>query len=129
MKAVEGFLATLNTHGIPHSLGEPPGKAQMLHKMLQYVDTTRDAEGRFARAVRLSAGGRYVQQAHDISAYLAKIIELAGKIGERRQRDIDQLQASSDALRLEERALARYDEILDLLGAPAASAQPQEVQQ
>ncbi len=38
------------------------------------------------------------------------------------------LQATSDALRLEERALVRYDAILDLLGTLAPAAQSQEAQ-
>ncbi|MBX0330991.1 hypothetical protein K2Z83_25380 [Oscillochloris sp. ZM17-4] len=128
MKAVDAFLVTLSDHGIPHNLDDPPGKAQMLRTLLQYLGTTRDEAGRATRAVRLSAGGRYVQQAHDFIAYLSRLIDLASKVGAQQDRTIAQLQAESDALRLEERTLARYDEILDLLGAPPQAAQPQEAQ-
>jgi hypothetical protein len=128
MKAVDAFLATLHEHGIPSLSAEAPGKAPMLRNLIQYLGATRDEAGRAARAVRLSAGGRYVQQAHDFVAYLSKLIDLANKIGAERERTIAQLQAESNALRLEEQTLARYDEILDLLGAPSQTALPQEVQ-
>jgi hypothetical protein len=128
MKEVDAFLATLSHHGIPHSLSEAPGKAQTLRNLIQYLGTTCDEAGRATRAVRLSAGGRYVQQAHDFTSYLSKLIDLANKIGAQQDRTIAQLQAESDALRLEERTLARYDEILDLFGAPSQAAQLQEVQ-
>lgn len=127
MKEVDAFLATLCDHGIPGPAEEAPGKGQMLRNSLQYLGTTRDEAGRATRAVRLSAGGRYVQQAHDFTSYLSKLIDLANKIGAQQERTIAQLQAESDALRLEERTLARYDEILDLLGAPSQVAQLQEV--
>jgi hypothetical protein len=100
----------------------------MLRNLIQYLGTTRDETGRVTRAVRLSAGGRYVQQAHDFFTYLSKLIDLASKIGAQQERTIAQLQAESDALRLEGRTLARYDEILDLLSAPSQAVQPQEVQ-
>ena len=128
MKAVEGWLATLSEYGIPHSLGEPPGKGPMLRTLLQYCGTTREEPGRAARAVRLSAGARYVQQAHDFVAYLTKLVDLAQRIREQQEQQILQLQATSDALRLEERALVRYDAILDLLGTLAPAAQSQEAQ-
>jgi hypothetical protein len=127
-KAVDAFLVTLSDHGIPHSLDDPPGKAQMLRTLLQYLGTTRDEAGRGTRAVRLSAGGRYVQQANDFIAYLSRLIDLANKVGAQQEQTISQLQAESDALRLEERTLAHYDEILDLLGASPQAAQPQEAQ-
>jgi hypothetical protein len=127
MKEVDAFLTTLRDHGIPGPAEEAPGKAQMLRNSLQYLGTTRDEAGRATRAVRLSAGGRYVQQAHDFTSYLSKLIDLANKIGAQQERTIAQLQAESDALRLEERTLARYDEILDLLDAPSQVAQLQEV--
>ncbi|MEI6180013.1 MAG: hypothetical protein WCP31_04625, partial [Chloroflexales bacterium] len=128
MKAVEGWLTALSEHGIPHSLGEPPGKGPMLRTLLQYCGTTREEPGRAARAVRLSAGARYVQQAQDFVAYLTKLVDLAQRIKEQQEQQILQLQATSDALRLEERALGRYDAILDLLGTLAPSAQSQEAQ-
>lgn len=128
IKAVDTFLTTLHGHGIPSLSEEAPGKAQMLRTLLQYLATTRDETGRATRAVRMSAGGRYVQQAHDFIAYLSKLIDLANKISEQQDRTIAQLQAESDALRLEEQTLARYDEILHLLGAPSDANQPQEVQ-
>jgi len=129
IKAVDSFLTTLKTHNIPHDLGDPPGKALMLRAMLQYIGTTRDESGRITRAMRLSAGGRYVQQAHNFVNYLTEIVKLAGRIGAQQERTISQLQAESDALGLEKRVLALYEEILELLGVPAPSAQPQEVQQ
>jgi hypothetical protein len=128
VRAVEGILADLRDYGIPHSLGELPAKGPGMRNMLQYFATTVEEKDRGASAVRLSAGTRYVQLAVEFASYLGKVKERASQVAEQQRRIIADLESASDALRLEEGALALYDEILALLREPTPAAEPLEVQ-
>ena len=128
MKAVDAFLQTLQSHSMPVSLKTVvPGKAQML-SAIRYLRTTRDTTDRATRAIRISDGGRKVQQAQNFIAYLSELINQANKISEEQNKTIARLQTESNALRLEEETLARYDRILSLLNVRSNTTHQQEVQ-
>lgn len=128
IRSVEGLLADLKEHNIPHSLDEPPAKAPGMRNMLHYLGTTVDEKERGATAVRLSAGTRYVQLALEFASYFEKAADLARRVIKQQDDIIAALQSANDALRTEERALGLYDEILALLREPTPAAEVMEVQ-
>jgi hypothetical protein len=130
VKAAERLIATLGKFNKPHSLSEPPLKAPGFKNTLQYLATSVAQKGRGATAVRMSAGGRYVEQMEAMLRYLADAEKVARRVTEQTERQIEQLGEDSTATRLEEQTVALYDEIVGLLGSPLLEPQlePQEAQ-
>jgi hypothetical protein len=130
VKAAERLIATMGKFNKPHSLSEPPLKAPGFKNTLQYLTTSVAQKGRGATAIRMSAGGRYIEQMEGMLRYLADAEKVAKRVIEQTDRQIEQLGEDNTATRLEEQTVALYGEVIELLCAPAVELQmePQEVQ-
>ncbi|MFV9504020.1 MAG: hypothetical protein AB4911_05575 [Oscillochloridaceae bacterium umkhey_bin13] len=113
----------------PHSLNEPPFKGLGFKNAQQYLVTSVNQEGRGLTAIRMSAGGRFVEQMETMLGYLAEVEKVAKKMLTQTEQQIEQLGADSAATQLEKQTLALYDEIIERLQAPSVEPQiePQEV--
>ncbi|PDW02613.1 ATP-binding protein [Candidatus Viridilinea mediisalina] len=129
MKAVEQLRTTMGRFNKPHSLNEPSFKGPGFKNAQQYLMTTVNQEGRGLTAIRMSAGGRFVEQMETILVYLAEVEKVAKKMLTQTEQQIKQLGADSTATQLEEQTIALYDEIIERLQASSGEPQiePQEV--
>lgn len=130
MKTAERLIAAMDKFNKPHSLAEPPMKALGFKNTLQYLINSVTQQGRGATAIRMSAGGRYIDQMDGMLRYLADMEKVAKRVIEQTDRQIEQLGEDNTATRLEEQTVALYDEVIELLRVTSVEPQmePQEVQ-
>jgi hypothetical protein len=78
-----------------------------------------EQKGRAATTVRMSAGGRYIEQMDGMLRYLADVEKVVNRMIEQTDRQISQYTENDAATRLEEQTIALYDETINLLRDPA----------